>query len=143
MVRGDGAVIATSFDWQCDFDFYSSCLPTVTFTRIDNNSSDSQGFNFRYVREYYDGNGTLTRDLIKLLGVKIVVFSSGKGGKFTSPIPGITALGVGLALLSAATVIADVLLIYVLPKRHFYKNNKIAEIGDPEEIDYEKVDSIN
>eukprot|EP01091_Cochliopodium_minus_P005670 TRINITY_DN15572_c0_g1_i1.p1 TRINITY_DN15572_c0_g1~~TRINITY_DN15572_c0_g1_i1.p1 ORF type:complete len:368 (+),score=51.18 TRINITY_DN15572_c0_g1_i1:3-1106(+) len=134
-----GAAIVASFTWNCDFDFSKICHPNVSFLRVDNPNSDSKGFNFRIGRQYYSQENTsqiLTRDLIKYLGVKIFVVTAGSGGKFTSPVPFFQALGAGLSLLAASTVIADMLLIYILPKRYYYKENKINEIDDISVIDY-------
>lgn len=39
-------------------------------------------------------------------------------------IPLITNFGTGVALLGGATIITDFLLVYVLPKKKFYKNWK-------------------
>jgi hypothetical protein len=42
----------------------------------------------------------------------------------------VQAFGSGIALLAVATLIADVLVEYVLPHRHRYKASKVKEVDD-------------
>ena len=47
-----------------------------------------------------------------------------------------------LWFLSQAVVVSDVVVLYVLKKRHFYKENKYQQVIDPEvDGDYEIVDN--
>jgi nitric oxide reductase activation protein len=46
-------------------------------------------------------------------------------------------VGSGLALLSVATVICDLLVLYVLPNKAFYNKVKFEEVGEKEPSDDE------
>jgi len=141
-VQVNGSLILISCHWNCDFDHDASeCLPTFTFTRIDQASNLSVGYNFRYTNQYWlpDENSTellsgrrFYRDLIKkkLYGSRFVVLISGTGAKFDI-IPMMVNLGSGLALLSVATVVSDIIALYILPKRKFYQGVKYQEVDDP------------
>ncbi|XP_015780577.1 PREDICTED: P2X purinoceptor 4-like [Acropora digitifera] len=53
------------------------------------------------------------------------------GGKF-SPIPLFLNLGSGLALLGVATVLCDIVVLYVLQKKYFYREKKYQYVEDVE-----------
>jgi P2X purinoceptor 4 len=134
-IATNGTVIAFLIEYDCNLDkSISLCIPKVSFLRIDDPTSSSSGFNFRYTTKYYMQNNQSefirTRDLTKTWGVRFVFLVSGVGAKFDSPVPFFTALGAGVGILAIATVITDSILIYILPKRKYYKENKIEEIED-------------
>ena len=93
-----------------------NCEPTITFQRVDPTAPGvvSTGENFRRTREYYEG-GVLTRDLIKLYGIRLLIKPQGVGAKFNFQTL-ILTIGSGLALLSIATLVSDYTLAY-LPAR--------------------------
>lgn len=129
-----GAVIAANFQYQCDFNYQSTlthCQPTVVWTRIDDPTSASKGFNYRLAQNYIE-DGEARRDLIKLTGLRFVFQTSGYGKKFVSPVPAVTQIGSGIAIIAIATVIADFLLEYVLPRKDRYKHAKIKDVDDPD-----------
>jgi len=118
---------------------HQNVLPTFTFTIIDQASSVSVGYNFRYTNQYWlpDENSTellsgrrFYRDLVKLYGSRFVVLISGTGSKFDI-IPMMVNFASGLALLSVATVVSDVIALYILPRRKFYQGVKYQEVDDP------------
>jgi len=94
-----------------------NCEPTISFQRVDPTGEGvvSTGENFRRTREYYDSGGVLTRDLIKLYGIRLLIKPQGVGAKFNFSTL-IVTIGSGLALLSIATLVSDYTLAY-LPAR--------------------------
>ena len=128
-VPDDGLLAAASFFFECDFDSGVACLPRVVFSRIDDPTSSSQGFNYR--RVVYNPDGS--RDLFKWWGLRLLLEASGVGHKFTSIVPALQAFGAGIALVTCATVVADFLIEYVLPHRKRYVKKKIEEIEDASE----------
>lgn len=132
-----GALVGISYDYDCNLDVnIKKCQPLVTYARIDDpNSKFSTGFNYRYADHYRLPATTAGgaqefvehRDLYKVYGVRFVVLVSGAGRGFDIK-PLATNLGSGLAMLSVAAVIADLLLVYVLPKKEIYKKVKVKEM---------------
>lgn len=59
---------------------------------------------FRYSRNFKDANGTEFRTLYKAYGIKFVISVSGQARKF-APVPFLTNVGSGLALLSIVSLI--------------------------------------
>jgi len=137
-VNVDGTVIAVIVEWDCDLDKPTSdCTPSFTFTRIDNPSQFSPGFNFRYAHYYWipssNMNGpvpgrTEYRDLFKVYGIRFVYMVSGQARKFDI-IPLMLNFGSGLALLGIATVVTDLLVLYVVPNKKFYQTMKYTKIN--------------
>jgi len=134
-----GAIILVTSDWQCNFDYSADqCIPTFSFSRIDTQTNLSTGFNFRYVNYYYNDD-VLTRDLIKATGLRFIVSIQGIGGQFNI-VPLIVNIGSGLALISVATIVTDLILQYLMPKRKVYTKHKYEELDDPVDIiDPEKI----
>ncbi|WAR03756.1 P2RX4-like protein [Mya arenaria] len=84
----------------------------------------------RFSRYYKDENGTDTRTLFKAYGIKFILTLQGRAGKF-SIVPLVLNIGSGLALLSVATIICDIVVLYVLKSRALYKEKKYLEVvGD-------------
>ncbi|XP_067864031.1 P2X purinoceptor 1 isoform X2 [Heptranchias perlo] len=99
-----GGMIGIVIDWDCDLDWSDQrCQPTYSFHQLYggfNNEKVSAGFNFRYAKNYME-NGTEMRDLYKVFGIRFDVMVHGK-----------------------ATVVCDLVLLHVLPKRNYYKRKK-------------------
>jgi hypothetical protein len=140
-VRQLGSLVAISYDWDCDLDVaISKCKPAFAVARLDDPTSKfSTGFNYRYADYYTSINYTAFnssevhqrpieyRDLYKVYGMRFVVLVSGTGRKFDIKNLA-TNLGSGLAMLGIAATVADVLLMYVLPKRQLYRQVKVKEM---------------
>lgn len=149
-VKQLGALVAISYDWTCNLNrAMSSCTPQVTYTRLDDpHSKFSTGFNYRYSRAWAvhnvsSGDYVEYRNLFKVYGVRFVVLVSGTGVKFDIKNLA-TNLGSGLAMLSVAAVVADILLVYILPKRALYKQVKVKEMEKYiDETDNEVPEMIN
>ncbi|CAH1232931.1 P2RX4 [Branchiostoma lanceolatum] len=129
-----GGIIGISITWDCNLDYSSSyCLPKYSFTRLDKaDSKVSPGYNFRYAR-YYRENGTDYRTLIKAYGIRFDVVVSGKAGKFNI-IPLTMNIGSGLALLGVATILCDIVVLYLLKKRLFYQEKKYMMVDDDDDL---------
>lgn len=121
---------------------------TFFLERIDQtippNPNIPAGFNFRYANYYYlqDPNSTLVehRDLYKVYGLRFLYLVSGIGYRFAF-VPLFINIGSGIALLSVATVISDVITLYLLPGRRFYNQVKYEEVPATEEEDKRKKES--
>lgn len=131
-VAMEGGVIQIRIKWNCNLDLsVDKCLPEYSFKRLDSSTYKiSKGYNFRYSRNFKDANGTEFRTLYKAYGIKFVISVSGQARKF-APVPFLTNVGSGLALLSIATVICDIVVLYMLKARALYKEKKYLQVvGD-------------
>lgn len=128
-IATEGGVIQIRIKWNCNLDLSEEkCLPEYSFRRLDSSTYKiSKGYNFRYSRNFKDANGTEFRTLYKAYGIKFVISVSGQARKF-APVPFFTNVGSGLALLSIATVICDIVVLYVLKARALYKEKKYLQV---------------
>ena len=95
-----------------------------TFTRLDNPKAKiSPGSNFRHA-EYFNSN---RRNLVKAYGITFIVNVHGQAGQFGAW-PTLLNLGAGLALLSLATVICDIVVLYCHKHREYYRESKYQEV---------------
>jgi P2X purinoceptor 4 len=119
-----GGVIVINIDWNCNLDLnVENCLPEYSFSRLDNaDARIAKGANFRY-SSMYENNGTLYRDLFKAYGIRFLMKLTGKAGKFNI-VPLLLNVGSGIGLLAIASVICDIMVLYVMKKRHVYKKKK-------------------
>lgn len=157
-VSVSGAIIAATIDWSCEFNFWSPpCQPSFKFFRLDQTNGLSQGFNYRYGHYYYlpdqgdPTHATQYRDLFKVYGIRIVFLLAGEGHRF-SIVPLVLNLASGLALLTIATIISDVLTLYILPNSKLYRSAKIKAVetklpvedpmfpDGPDAINYQTID---
>ena len=129
-IASDGAIIMVSSIWNCDFDEdVNECNPEFNFERIDNiNNTISHGFNFRTVT--YDVTKKY-RLLEKLHGIRVLFVVDGTGRKFNFAALTVT-LGAGLAYLSVAKVITDLILDKFMKKSDIYNEFRYKEIDDDE-----------
>jgi hypothetical protein len=131
-----GAIIVIQVQWNCDFDYDpSKCQPTLAYRRVDPITSGTlagktSGFNFRYPL-YFASNASSdhSRTLVKVYGYRFVALVSGYARKF-SVIPLMVNIGSGLGLLSVATVLIDILICYVVPKKEKYRDAKYSNLDD-------------
>ncbi|XP_006167686.1 P2X purinoceptor 5, partial [Tupaia chinensis] len=138
----EGGVIGIQIEWNCDLDKAASvCTPQYSFSRLDNRmvKSVSSGYNFRFAKYYRDAAGVEFRTLIKAYGIRFDVIVNGKAGKF-SIIPTIINVGSGLALMGVGSFFCDLMLIYFIKKREFYRNKKFEEVRVKESRDLEAKD---
>ncbi|XP_014779935.1 P2X purinoceptor 4 isoform X1 [Octopus bimaculoides] len=138
LVKGDdstesilkmGASIQVNIVWNCNLDFsLDECLPEYRFTRLDRSNVVSEGFNFRFAKYFQNENQSM-RTLIKAYGIQFLITIQGRAGKF-SIVPLLLNLGSGLALLSLASVVADIIMLYVLKSKNFYREKKYQNVDD-------------
>ncbi|XP_044143786.1 P2X purinoceptor 1 isoform X2 [Bufo gargarizans] len=118
-----GGTISIVIDWHCDLDWpLKYCKPTYNFHALHDENSVSKGFNFRHARYYKEG-GIRKRTLFKVFGIRFDILVNGEGGKFDI-IPTMTTIGSGIGIFGVATVVCDLMLLHVLPKRNYYKEKK-------------------
>lgn len=125
-----GGVIGINIDWNCNLDFsIENCHPVYSFSRLDEaNAKIAKGTNFRYAN-YYDRSGSAYRDLFKAYGIRFIIRVTGRAGKF-SVIPLLLNIGSGIGLLAIATVVCDIITLYVLDKGNYYKDNKYLYVDE-------------
>ncbi|XP_067294874.1 P2X purinoceptor 1 isoform X2 [Pseudorasbora parva] len=133
-----GGAVGVLVDWDCNLDLnLRHCKPKYEFYGLygtgknDKGEKPSLGYNFRFAK-YYVENKVEKRNLMKVFGVRIDIIVHGRAGKFDI-IPTLTAIGSGVGIFGVATVVCDVLLLYLLPKRDYYKNMKFKHTELQEE----------
>ncbi|XP_045149270.1 P2X purinoceptor 1 [Echinops telfairi] len=124
-----GGVVGITIDWDCDLDWHvQHCKPVYEFHGLYEEKNLSPGFNFRFAK-YFMENGTNQRHLFKVFGIRFDILVKGKAGKFDI-IPTMTTIGSGIGIFGVATVLCDLLLLHILPKRHYYKQKKFKHAED-------------
>ncbi|XP_041455916.1 P2X purinoceptor 4-like isoform X1 [Lytechinus variegatus] len=136
-----GGVITIDIQWNCNLDMsYNLCLPKYRFIRADEQDAKiAGGFNFSYLDtplrvgfgKFYRINNTEYRDLTKAYGILFQVKITGVAGKFDI-VPLMLNFASGVALLSLATVMCDVVVLYLLKKRKYYKEAKFQNVANNE-----------
>ncbi|XP_036974450.1 P2X purinoceptor 1 isoform X3 [Acanthopagrus latus] len=128
-IAKEGGAIGIVVDWTCNLDVdIKHCKPKYNFHGLYGNPTEtdkaraSVGYNFRYAKHYLDG-GVQKRTLHKVFGIRIDIIVQSLARKFDI-IPTLTAIGSGVGIFGVATVVCDLVLLYLLPKREFYKNMK-------------------
>ena len=122
-----GGVINIGINWSCDLDhdFFSHCRPVYKFSRMNHrNAKIGGGWNFRHAH-YFDEN---TRILYKSFGINFVVNAHGEARRF-SFLPTLLNLGAGLALLSVATIICDVVVLYCHKDKEYFQEKKFLQVS--------------
>uniref|UniRef100_A0A669PV96 P2X purinoceptor n=1 Tax=Phasianus colchicus TaxID=9054 RepID=A0A669PV96_PHACC len=131
----EGGVMGLQINWNCNLDRAAShCVPKYSFRRLDNKDSAntvSPGYNFRFAKYYKDSSGIETRTLIKAYGIRLDIIVFGKAGKF-DVIPTMINIGSGLALFGVATVLCDIVVLYCMKKRYYYREKKYKYVEDYE-----------
>ncbi|KAF7659801.1 hypothetical protein LDENG_00292950 [Lucifuga dentata] len=134
-----GGAIGIVIDWTCNLDWdVKHCKPEYTFHGLYGNPAEtdkaraSVGYNFRYAKHYVEDKEQ-KRTLLKVFGIRIDIIVQSLARKFDI-IPTLTAIGSGVGIFGVATVVCDLVLLYLLPKREFYKNMKFkyTDTQDPE-----------
>uniref|UniRef100_A0A8D0WJE5 P2X purinoceptor n=1 Tax=Sus scrofa TaxID=9823 RepID=A0A8D0WJE5_PIG len=124
-----GGVVGITIDWNCDLDWHvRHCKPVYEFHGLYEEKKLSPGFNFRFARHFVE-NGTNHRHLFKVFGIRFDILVAGKAGKFDI-IPTMTTIGSGIGIFGVATVLCDLLLLHILPRRHYYKQKKFKYAED-------------
>lgn len=132
----EGGIMGIQIKWDCNLDRAAShCLPRYSFRRLDTRDLDhnvSPGYNFRFAKYYIDLAGAEHRTLIKAYGIRFDVIVFGKAGKFDI-IPTMINIGSGLALLGVTTVLCDIIVLYCMKKKYYYREKKYKYVEDYEQ----------
>lgn len=128
-LAASGGVVAIVINWECNLDFnVNDCIPTYSFRRLDDPEAQiAKGWNFRYANYFDSGKRTLT----KAYGILFVTIVEGRGGRFNI-IPLLMNVGAGVALLSVAVIICDIIVLYVMKRRELYRDKKFLLVDDAE-----------
>ncbi|XP_010150651.1 PREDICTED: P2X purinoceptor 6-like, partial [Eurypyga helias] len=134
-----GGSIGVRIEWDCDLDHPAAqCQPQYSFSLQD------RRYNFRTASYYWDSQQQLYRNLLKLYGIRFDISVHGQAGKFAQMVmsnlcssweqagPKRTCwscLG-GLAR-GQATVVCDLVLLYLDAKADFYWKEKFEEVKPP------------
>lgn len=140
-IAREGGAIGIVVDWTCNFDVdVKHCKPTYKFHGLYGNPDEkdkakaSVGYNFRYAKHYLEDK-VPKRTLLKVFGIRVDIIVQSLARKFDI-IPTLTAIGSGVGIFGVATVVCDLMMLYILPKREFYKNMKFkytdTQIQDPD-----------
>nr|XP_011761458.1 P2X purinoceptor 4 isoform X3 [Macaca nemestrina] len=132
----EGGIMGIQVNWDCNLDRAASlCLPRYSFRRLDTRDVEhnvSPGYNFRFAKYYRDPAGKEQRTLLKAYGIRFDIIVFGKAGKFDI-IPTMINIGSGLALLGMATVLCDIIVLYCMKKRLYYREKKYKYVEDYEQ----------
>ncbi|XP_037126538.1 P2X purinoceptor 1-like [Syngnathus acus] len=128
-----GGAIGVVIEWSCNFDFdVKYCIPVYSFHGLYGNPEEkdrhkeSVGYNFRHAIHYMVDN-VQTRTLKKVFGIRIDIIVEALGRKF-DVIPTVTAIGSGVGIFGVVTIVCDLVLLNLLPKRKFYKDMKFKSV---------------
>uniref|UniRef100_A0A673Z2P2 P2X purinoceptor n=1 Tax=Salmo trutta TaxID=8032 RepID=A0A673Z2P2_SALTR len=134
-----GGAIGIVIDWTCNLDYdQSECKPIYTFHGLYGNPNEtdmaraSVGYNFRYAKHYMEDKQE-KRTLLKVFGIRFDIIVRSVARKFDI-IPTLTAIGSGVGIFGVATVVCDLILLYLLPKREFYNNMKFKVTETVEQV---------
>ena len=129
-----GGIFSININWDCNFDFDTNrCVPKYSFSRMDEaNSSISPGWNFRFAN-YYDDD---RRTLFKAYGIRFVVTTTGRGGKFNF-MPLLINIGSGLGLMAITTIVCDFIAFYFATGKDYYKEKKYLMVDETEDKSYQ------
>ncbi|XP_074966304.1 P2X purinoceptor 6 isoform X2 [Phalacrocorax aristotelis] len=120
-----GGSIGVRIEWDCNLDQPAAqCQPQYSFSLQD------RMYNFRTASYYWDSQRQLYRNLLKLYGIRFDISVHGQAGKF-SIIPAAVSFGTGIAFFGAATVVCDLVLLYLDAKADFYWKEKFEEAKPP------------
>ena len=144
-LRADGADIVVTLDFDCNLDGLGSsadiptdrCQPVHPFPafRIDSYTTLSKGYNIREEESiskidlspsFGPGRFYEERRITKLFGVRLRFQLMGSGRRYDTQTL-VLHIGSALALLGVARVLADFLMLYVLPDRREYSELKVLQ----------------
>ncbi|KAM9330916.1 P2X purinoceptor 6 [Gastrophryne carolinensis] len=116
-----GGVVRIDIEWRCNLDYQDkTCTSHYSFGLQDISN------NFRTATYYWDQKRLEHRDLLKLYGIRFEISVTGEARRF-SIVPTAVSLGTGCAFLGSATVLCDLILLYLDTKANFYWECKYEE----------------
>ncbi|KFV62773.1 P2X purinoceptor 6, partial [Dryobates pubescens] len=118
-----GGSIAVRIEWDCDLDRAAArCQPRYSFSLQD------RRYNFRTASYYWDSQRRLCRTLLKLYGIRFDISVHGQArGAGTAP-GGLTADHPAAFVSLQATVVCDLVLLYLDAKADVYWQEKFEEV---------------
>ncbi|XP_028276750.1 P2X purinoceptor 1 isoform X2 [Parambassis ranga] len=143
-IAKEGGAIGIVVEWTCNLDMdIKQCEPEYHFHALYGNPGEKEdvkasvGYNFRYAKHYMEDK-IQKRTLLKVFGIRFDIIVQSLARKFDI-IPTLTAIGSGVGIFGVATVVCDLVLLYLLPKREFYKNMKFKYTDTPAQQDSESL----
>ncbi|TRZ20912.1 hypothetical protein HGM15179_006093 [Zosterops borbonicus] len=120
-----GGSIRVLIEWNCDLDHSTTqCQPQYSFSLQDTK------YNFRTASYYWGSQRQLYRNLLKLYGIRFDLSVHGQAGKF-SIVPTAVSFGTSIAFFGAATMVCDLVLLYLDAKADLYWKEKFEEARPP------------
>ncbi|XP_077043809.1 P2X purinoceptor 6 isoform X3 [Agelaius phoeniceus] len=117
-----GGSIRVLIEWNCDLDHPATqCQPQYSFSLQD------MRYNFRTASYYWGSQQQLYRNLLKLYGIRFDLSVHGQAGKF-SIVPTAVSFGTSIAFFGAATMVCDLVLLYLDAKADLYWKEKFEEV---------------
>ncbi|CAB3990047.1 P2X purinoceptor 4-like [Paramuricea clavata] len=129
-----GGVVGIKITWDCNLDYDKhKCLPRYSFFRLDNPLSKvSPGYNVRIAQYDMTDKKFARRTLIKAYGIRFVIMVDAQAGKFDI-VPLLRNFGAGLGLLTLATVLCDICVLYCLKKKSYYRSQKYLYVDSDQD----------
>uniref|UniRef100_A0A669PBR6 Purinergic receptor P2X 6 n=1 Tax=Phasianus colchicus TaxID=9054 RepID=A0A669PBR6_PHACC len=124
-----GGSISVRIEWDCDLDQPAAhCQPRYSFILLDRRDVWlSPVCLCRTASYYWDSQRQHYRSLLKLYGIRFDISVHGQAGKF-GIIPAAVSFGTGIALFGTATMVCDLVLLYLDAKADFYWKEKFEEV---------------
>jgi hypothetical protein len=117
-VKDYGAILTVNQLFECDLGV-ETCDVRLEVANVDGKT----GFN--YVRNhFYEVNGAQKRDTHRLYGIRIIASATGIGNK-VSVAQIMLQVSSCVALMGLARLVADLVLVYIIPERRHYLQMKI------------------
>uniref|UniRef100_A0A803VKY1 P2X purinoceptor n=1 Tax=Ficedula albicollis TaxID=59894 RepID=A0A803VKY1_FICAL len=117
-----GGIIRVLIEWNCDLDHPATqCQPQYSFRLQDTM------YNFRTASYYWGSQRRLCRSLLKLSGIRLDLSVHGQAGKF-SIVPIAVSFGSSIAFFGAATMVCDLVLLYLDANADLYWKGKFEEV---------------
>ncbi|NWR53514.1 P2RX6 protein, partial [Regulus satrapa] len=117
-----GGSIRVLIEWDCDLDHPATqCQPQYSFSLQDTR------YNFRTASYYWGSQGQRYRNLMKLYGIRFDLSVHGQAGKFNI-VPTAVSFGTSIAFFGAATMVCDLVLLYLDAKADLYWKEKFEEV---------------
>ncbi|KFV20526.1 P2X purinoceptor 6, partial [Tauraco erythrolophus] len=118
-----GGSIGVRIEWNCDLDHPAAqCQPRYSFRLQD------RRYNFRTASYYWDSQQQLYRNLLKLYGIRFDISVHGQVPGAGAPAGGCTADCPAVLVCPQATVVCDLVLLYLDAKADFYWREKFEEV---------------
>lgn len=119
-VKDYGAILAVNQLFECDLG-EENCDVRLQISNVDSET----GFN--YVRNhFYEVDGVRKRDTHRMYGIRIIASATGIGSK-VSIAQIMLQISSGVALMGLARLVADFVLLHIIPERRHYTHMKILD----------------